>query len=187
MGDAAADGGAVATIPVTNRDGFRSFVLGFLDHAEVLGHRPTCASEIVAWLEALVRMSRTTAADRATRILSIVPWVAERDGPDDRGDLRSVRRSSRAELVADLDVVFMVGTPPYTPDTSIDVAIEDDRVWIRLGDYFRRPMRLVPGEALSLLTAGRAWMQTSGVDEDGALGRALDKLQPASVCPPRNR
>jgi proteasome accessory factor B len=46
------DGGAVATIPVTNRDGFRSFVLGFLDHAEVLA--PTdLRNEIVAWLEAL--------------------------------------------------------------------------------------------------------------------------------------
>jgi predicted DNA-binding transcriptional regulator YafY len=48
----AEDGSAVATIPVTNRDGFRSFVLGFLDHAEVLGP-PDLRSEIVAWLEAL--------------------------------------------------------------------------------------------------------------------------------------
>jgi proteasome accessory factor B len=46
------DGRAVATIPVTNRDGFRSFVLGFLDHAEVLGP-PDLRNEIVAWLEAL--------------------------------------------------------------------------------------------------------------------------------------
>jgi proteasome accessory factor C len=120
-------------------------------------------------------MSRTTAADRATRILSIVPWVAERDGPtiDEICDRFAM---TRADLVADLDVVFMVGTPPYTPDTLIDVVIEDERVWIRLGDYFRRPLRLVPGEALSLLTAGRAWMQTSVADHNGALGRALDKL-----------
>jgi predicted DNA-binding transcriptional regulator YafY len=46
------DGSAVATIPVTNRDGFRSFVLGFLDHAEVLGP-PDLRAEIVDWLEAL--------------------------------------------------------------------------------------------------------------------------------------
>ena len=79
--------------------------------------------------------------------------------------------------MADLDVVFMVGTPPYTPDTLVDVAIEDDRVWIRLGDYFRRPMRLVPGEALALLTAGRAWMQTSGVD-DGQRPRSSARQAP---------
>jgi proteasome accessory factor C len=127
-------------------------------------------------------MSRTTAADRATRILSIVPWVAERDGPtiEEICDRFAI---SRADLVADLDVVFMVGTPPYTPDTLIDVAIEDDRVWIQLGGYFRRPLRLVPGEALSLLTAGRAWMQSSGVDDDGPLGRALDKLESSLGTP----
>jgi proteasome accessory factor C len=127
-------------------------------------------------------MSRTTAADRATRILSIVPWVAERDGPS-IAEICDRFAMTRADLVADLDVVFMVGTPPYTPDTLIDVAIEDERVWIRLGDYFRRPLRLVPGEALSLLTAGRAWMQTSGADEDGALGRALDKLAASLGAP----
>ena len=38
---------------MTNRDGFRSFVLGFLDHAEVLSP-PDLRDELVAWLEALV-------------------------------------------------------------------------------------------------------------------------------------
>jgi proteasome accessory factor C len=120
-------------------------------------------------------VSRTTASDRARRILSIVPWVAERDGPTvaeicERFDI------SRADLISDLDVVFMVGTPPYTPDSLIDVAIEDERVWVNLGDYFRRPMRLVPSEALSLLAAGRASLATPGADEEGPLSRALDKL-----------
>ena len=45
------DGGAVLAVPVTNRDAFRSFVLGFLDHAEVLGPADLRA-ELVAWLEA---------------------------------------------------------------------------------------------------------------------------------------
>jgi predicted DNA-binding transcriptional regulator YafY len=46
-----ADGSVVLRFPVTNRAGFRSFVLGFLDHAEVLG--PTeLRREFVAWLEA---------------------------------------------------------------------------------------------------------------------------------------
>jgi predicted DNA-binding transcriptional regulator YafY len=37
---------------VTNRDAFRSFVLGFLDHAEVLGP-PAIRQDLVAWLEGL--------------------------------------------------------------------------------------------------------------------------------------
>jgi predicted DNA-binding transcriptional regulator YafY len=43
------DGSIVLTLPVTHRDGFRSFVLGFLDHAEVL-EPPELRAEIVDWL-----------------------------------------------------------------------------------------------------------------------------------------
>ncbi|MBA3267585.1 MAG: WYL domain-containing protein [Acidimicrobiia bacterium] len=46
------DGSVVLALRVTNRDAFRSFVLGFLDHAEVLGPEELRA-EMVAWLEAL--------------------------------------------------------------------------------------------------------------------------------------
>lgn len=49
-----ADGGAVFAVPVTNLDAFRSFVLGFLDHAEVLDP-PEVRDHVVAWLEALCR------------------------------------------------------------------------------------------------------------------------------------
>jgi proteasome accessory factor B len=41
-------------VPVTNRAAFRTFVLGFLDHAEVLSP-PEVRAEIVAWLERCAR------------------------------------------------------------------------------------------------------------------------------------
>lgn len=44
------DGAVVVTMTVTNRDNFRSFVLTFLDHAEVLGPDDLRA-DVVAWLE----------------------------------------------------------------------------------------------------------------------------------------
>ena len=44
-----ADGAVVLTFPVSNREAFRSFALGFLDHAEVLGP-PELRSEVVDWL-----------------------------------------------------------------------------------------------------------------------------------------
>jgi proteasome accessory factor B len=47
-----ADGSVVVELPVTNRDAFRSFVLSFLDHAEVLGP-PELRAEMVAWLTEL--------------------------------------------------------------------------------------------------------------------------------------
>jgi len=48
------DGSVVLAVRVTNRDAFRSFVLGFLDHAEVLGP-PELRVDMVEWLERLCR------------------------------------------------------------------------------------------------------------------------------------
>jgi predicted DNA-binding transcriptional regulator YafY len=46
------DGSVVVTMTVTNRDNFRSFVLTFLDHAEVLEPADLRAA-VVEWLEAI--------------------------------------------------------------------------------------------------------------------------------------
>jgi proteasome accessory factor B len=46
------DGSMVFTVPVVNRDAFRSFVLDLLDHAEVLGPAEL-RDDLVAWLAAL--------------------------------------------------------------------------------------------------------------------------------------
>ena len=48
------DGSVVLALAVTNRSAFRSFVLGFLDHAEVLGP-PELRDDVVAWLESACR------------------------------------------------------------------------------------------------------------------------------------
>ena len=46
-------------------------------------------------------------------------------------------------------VLFLVGVYPHTPDQLIEVVIEDDRVWIHYADWFARPLRLTPPEALA--------------------------------------
>ena len=48
------DGAVVLAVRVTNRDAFRSFVLGFLEHAEVLDP-PELRADMIEWLEALCR------------------------------------------------------------------------------------------------------------------------------------
>jgi proteasome accessory factor C len=119
--------------------------------------------------------ARISSSDRLRRILAIVPWIAERDGPT-IAEISDRFAIDRADLLADLDVVFMVGIPPYTPDTLIDVVVDDDRVWITLGDYFRRPLRLTPAEGLSLLAAGEAMRGAPGDDAGSSLSRGLEKL-----------
>jgi proteasome accessory factor B len=46
------DGSVVLSMTITNTAGFRSFVLGFLDHAEVLGP-PEVRADMITWLEAV--------------------------------------------------------------------------------------------------------------------------------------
>lgn len=46
-----ADGSVVLAVPVANPEAFRSFVLGLLDHAEVLDP-PEARADVVRWLEA---------------------------------------------------------------------------------------------------------------------------------------
>ena len=45
------DGGVIARLEVRNLDGFRSFVLSFLEHAEILDP-PELRDDFIAWLEA---------------------------------------------------------------------------------------------------------------------------------------
>jgi predicted DNA-binding transcriptional regulator YafY len=51
--DTRPDGSVEVELEVTNRESFRSFVLIFLDHAEVLGP-PELRQDIIAWLSELV-------------------------------------------------------------------------------------------------------------------------------------
>jgi proteasome accessory factor B len=52
------DGSVVVRMAVTNRGAFRSFVLGLLDHAEVLAP-PELRADMVAWLKALAGGGRS--------------------------------------------------------------------------------------------------------------------------------
>jgi proteasome accessory factor B len=50
--EAQPDGSVIYTVPVVKYDAFRSFVLGFLDHAELL-EPPQWRADIISWLSAL--------------------------------------------------------------------------------------------------------------------------------------
>lgn len=47
------DGSIEVSITVTNHEGFRSFILGFLEHAEVLSP-PELRDDVIVWLETIV-------------------------------------------------------------------------------------------------------------------------------------
>lgn len=120
-------------------------------------------------------MPRLSANDRLQRLLSLVPWVAAHDGPtvDEVCRRFGLRRD---QLLADLDIVFLCGLYPYTPDELVEVVVEEDRVWIRYADFFSRPLRLTPEQGLALVAAGASLLAVPGADPEGPLARGLAKL-----------
>jgi proteasome accessory factor C len=118
---------------------------------------------------------RTSASDRVARLLAVIPWIAAHDGPT-LGEICDRFGVGRRKLLDDLEVLMLVGVPPYTPDTLIDVTIEGDRVWLRFADVFARPLHLTPEQGLALVAAGSASQGLPGGDSAGPLATALDKL-----------
>lgn len=120
-------------------------------------------------------MARPSATDRLGRILAMVPWIASQEvaSVDDVCQRFGI---DREQLIADLDVVFVVGLYPYTPDNLIEVDIDDDHVSISYTNFFERPLRLSRDEGLALLAAGLTARSQPGHDPTGALERGLQKL-----------
>jgi len=121
-------------------------------------------------------MSRITAPERLRRVLAIVPWIVANPGHT-VVDVAARFGLTEKALLDDLAVVYMVGLPPYSPDALVEVLIDEDgRVSIDLADFFSRPLKLTPGQALALLAASEALLSVPGTETDGPLARALEKL-----------
>ncbi len=113
---------------------------------------------------------------RFKRLLLLVPYVLRNNGAsvDEISERFAI---TRTELVADLNLLFMCGLPGYGPGDLIEAYIDEDQVWIRMADYFSRPMRLTPAEGLMLYAGGQALAAVSGPDP--ALERAMEQLSKA--------
>lgn len=123
-------------------------------------------------------MARVSADERLRRLLAIVPWVAANDGP--RVDEVCARFGvTQAELLADVDLLQYCGVYPFTADVLMEVRLEGDRIWIQYADWFNRPLRLTPEEALTLVASGRTLLAVPGSDPQGPLARGLAKLADA--------
>ena len=127
-------------------------------------------------------MSAVSAGERLGRLLAIVPWIASRDGPY-LSEVCARFDVTEKELIADLNLLFLCGVYPFTPDVLIDVDISGGRVWIRMADYFRRPLKLTSREALALAAVGRFYLRMPASEANGALASALAKLEVALGIP----
>ena len=121
------------------------------------------------------RRAPAKASERLRRLLVVVPYLVRHPGTAvaEATDLFGL---SEAELLDDLNLLFVSGLPPYGPGDLIDVDIQDGRIWIGMADYFARPLRLNRSEALALYLRGTALAGTPGLQEATALDSALAKL-----------
>jgi proteasome accessory factor C len=105
----------------------------------------------------------------------MIPWIVAHEGPSVK-EVCSRFGLSAAELASDIELLYLCGLHPYTPDLLIEAEIRDNRVWVSYADYFSRPLRLTPVEGLGLLAAAKTLLAVPGTDADGPLARGLAKL-----------
>ena len=123
-------------------------------------------------------MTSSRTADRLSRILGMLPWVIGHPGAR-VAEVCERFGYTKSELARDLNLVFVCGLPGYGPGDLMVAYIDGDEVVVDLADYFSRPLRLTPAEALLLLAAGLAMISAGDAPE--ALVSAVGKLQAALV------
>jgi proteasome accessory factor C len=120
---------------------------------------------------------------RLERILLLVPYCVNHPGVSIK-ELAARLGATEAEILDDLNLLFVCGLPEYTPADLMEVFIDEDRVYIRMADYFGRPLRLTRTEAIPLYVKGQALVNLlegttngkGGLRELAPLRSALDKL-----------
>ncbi len=115
---------------------------------------------------------------RLRRLLAILTWLAQvGETPIDEAAARFGLEPDA--LVAELEMAACCGLPPYTPDQLMEIVVTDTTVSAHLGEMLARPRRLSAREGFALAASGRALLAVPGSDENGALSRALAKLDRA--------
>ena len=109
--------------------------------------------------------------ERLRRLLLIVPAARRRPGVQ-LADLARELGLDAEELREDIDLLGLVGRPPFSPDDLIDISVDErDRVSVALDQSFSRPPQLTPLEALALAAAAQ-----EVAPADPAVMSALAKL-----------
>ncbi|PRX92342.1 helix-turn-helix transcriptional regulator [Allonocardiopsis opalescens] len=120
-----------------------------------------------------------TAEQRLARLLTMVPYVLDRQGVSLR-DLGETFQVSEKELIKDLNLLWMCGLPGHTPGDLVEVSWEGGQVMIGNADTIAAPLRLAADEAAALLVALQMLADIPEVSDHGALDRIRAKLRAAA-------
>ncbi len=120
-------------------------------------------------------MAAESATSRLGRLLTMVPWLMHRQGIDIEEAARELGVST-SQIEADLNLLFVCGTPGHLPDDLIEAEWENGKVFLGNADTIARPLRLGVDEALTLIVGLRTLAAVPGLGEREAIDRALAKL-----------
>ncbi|HXB37518.1 MAG TPA: WYL domain-containing protein [Acidimicrobiales bacterium] len=114
---------------------------------------------------------------RLRRLLAVIGWLAQ-VGEAPIAEVSRRFGMSEQELVAELELAACCGTPPYTPDTLMEIEVSETSVRAFLPKEYGRPRPLTPAEGFAVAASARLLLAVPGSDDD-ALARALAKLDAA--------
>ena len=129
------------------------------------------------WLDMV--KSQATPVEKAARLLDLVPYISTHQGIA-LADLATEFGVSQAELLSDLNTLWMCGLPGYTPLELIDLEFESGFVSIRNAEVLQR-VRLLTKQELVIILLGLDILCTSldgsRADLHAAVAKLTDKIK----------
>ena len=110
-------------------------------------------------------MATETATSRLTRLLTMVPWLVNRQGIELDEAARGLDVSVE-QLESDLNLLFLCGYGQM-PDELIEADWEEGRVFVGNAEAISRPLRLGVDEAVTLIVGLRTLLVSTGADRAG--------------------
>jgi len=119
------------------------------------------------------------ATQRLSRLLTMVPWLLNRQGVP-LAEAAAHFSITEDQLVKDLELLFVCGTPGHMPDDLIDAEWDSGRIYLDNADAIAQPLRLGPDEAIALIAGLRTLAELPGLHDRTAVDSALVKLSAAA-------
>ena len=124
-------------------------------------------------------MTGSASTERLSRLLAMVPYLLRHQGIplEEAAEHFGIGTD---DLVHDLELLFVCGTPGHLPDDLIDARWDSGRVYLSNADPIARPSRLAVDEAVALLVGLRTLAEVPGLHDREALDGAMAKLTEAT-------
>jgi len=119
------------------------------------------------------------ATQRLSRLLAMVPWLLRQQGVP-LAEAAARFQITEQQLVKDLQLLFVCGTPGHLPDDLIEADWESGYVYLGNAPGLSHPLRLGVDEAVALLVGLRTLAEIPGLHDRDAVESALVKISAAA-------